>query len=156
MLTKFLATRDAMIAESKAADPKRPNHNPNTVQLAERLGLTRERVRQLLQAAGLPSSKVSIVPARVDVTKLPKGHRGLERVVLENLRRLYKAELAAKEPRSDASLAVAAGFGGRPDQAAARFRKVIAGTANPPSLALLERLAAAFKVEPEELVRRCG
>jgi hypothetical protein len=154
-LTKMHAARDALIAESKAANPKATNHNPTAQQLGDRMGVSKSRASTLLAAAGLPSHKVSIVPVRADVSRpIPKSHGGVARIVVANLRALYKAELAKPSPRSDAALAKAAGFAGRPDTAAARFRKVIAGTGAPPSLAVLERFAAAFGVEVEALVKK--
>lgn len=151
----LVAAREELIAEAQRADPRALDHRPTARQLADRLGVSRARVYKLLAATDIVVGKPA--PARADLSRsISPRLRGLERVVAENLRRLYRRELDRPEPRSDAELAAAAGITRRNRQAAAaEFRRWIEGQGRAPSIRMLASLAAAFGVEPEELVRSC-
>jgi hypothetical protein len=135
---RFEAAREQLTTEL--------GRSPTRAEMSERIGYSLQRVAQIAAWLGLPKGR------RVDLTQpIPPEFDELETRLLLNLRRLYALELQG-EARSDAVLGLAAGYGGRPYQAAAEFRKAFTGQ-RAPTVDICRKMARAFGVDPVEIWR---
>jgi len=140
---RFEAAREKLTAELDRA--------PTGAEMAERLDYSRQRVSQIAAWLELPRGQRAAA-ARVDLTQpIPPERDELQTRLLLNLRRLYALELQGAA-RSDGELGIAAGYKGRPDQAAAEFRKAFTGQ-RAPTVAICRKMARAFGVDPVEIWR---
>jgi hypothetical protein len=144
-MQRFLAARRKL--------EKKLERAPTTTELGDELGISRERASQLLAAAGLPTYRTSIKLKRAELKPIPREIKGSARVLLENIRRLYRAEIKRDDARSDAEFGRLFGASGRPDQMAAQFRRLLSGR-RPPPVIIVDLAAAAFNLrEPADLLR---
>lgn len=142
-MRRFEAAREKLTAELDRA--------PTGAEMAERLDYSRQRVSQIAAWLELPRGQRAAA-ARVDLTQpIPPERDELQTRLLLNLRRLYALELQGAA-RSDGELGIAAGYKGRPDQAAAEFRKAFTGQ-RAPTVAICRKMARAFGVDPVEIWR---
>lgn len=146
---------------------------PTLRELAETLGITRERARQVvrLRSAQLKREiKITVKRARRDadgdlrkdgrkligrrckVGVLPDELGPTERIVVANMQRVYASIIASPDAPSDAKLAARAGYKDRPDKAANEFRRYIEGL-RVPTIERLGKIAAALGVHVGELLR---
>lgn len=150
-MTEPTRTRVLTIRKRLAAELGRA---PMSTEIIAEMGAgapTQQRVRQILAAAGVQT--YAIKPNKA-MTKGPIGpaRKPIERIVIANIRRLYKRELKSDSPRSDKQLSLDGGFSTDPVHAAGVFRRFFDGSREI-SLDSVAKFAALFGVDYRELFK---
>lgn len=108
------------------------------------------RVRQIISDAKLHSYVYNVQPNKAPIDEPIKlGRSEIEQLVIGNIRRLYRLEMAKEEPRSDLQMARDGEFSQAAD-AAGVFRRYFNGGNNIGMLAV-SRFARTFGVPVHEL-----
>lgn len=128
---------------------------PKSTEIIAKMGrrkVTSARVRQLLSEANKHAYTYTVKPNKAPIDEPINPERSeIEQLVIANIRRLYRLEMAKDRPRSDIEMAHAGEFSTRAD-AANSFRRYFNG-GHSIGMRAVARFGKAFGVPVHELFR---